>query len=76
MVKDLHWIAGHEPIFPLCTSVRIRYRQEKQKCKVEKKSDGFHITFDQPQNGVALGQSAVLYDENVCLGGGVIDVVQ
>ena len=57
-----------------CT-VRIRYRQEKQNCSVIKKSDGWHITFAEPQNGVAIGQSAVLYDNDICLGGGIIEKV-
>jgi tRNA-specific 2-thiouridylase len=56
-------------------SIRIRYRQEKQKCSVTKKSDGWHITFVEPQNGVATGQSAVLYAGSLCLGGGVIEKV-
>jgi tRNA-uridine 2-sulfurtransferase len=75
IVKNVHSISGNEPPFPLKTSVRIRYRQEKQACVVEKKSDGCHVTFENPQNGVAVGQSAVLYDGEVCLGGGIIEGV-
>ena len=56
-------------------SVRIRYRQEKQGCTVEKKKDGWHIVFDTPQSSVSLGQSAVLYQGEICLGGGIIDTV-
>lgn len=72
-VPDMHFISGSEPTLPLKTSVRIRYRQEKQGCILEKRADGFYIVFDTPQNGVALGQSAVLYSEEVCLGGGIIE---
>jgi tRNA-specific 2-thiouridylase len=75
VVKDLHFVSGVEKENFKC-HVRIRYRQKKQKCSVIKKSDGWHIVFAEPQNGVALGQSAVLYDGSICLGGGVIDVVQ
>ncbi|MES2786130.1 MAG: aminomethyltransferase beta-barrel domain-containing protein, partial [Pseudomonadota bacterium] len=32
----------------------------------------FHLDFPQPQWAVTPGQSAVLYDGEVCLGGGVI----
>ena len=79
VVKNLHFVSGKkedEEKENLECQVRIRYRQEKQKCSVSKKSDGWHITFAEPQNGVALGQSAVLYDHSLCLGGGIIDGVQ
>lgn len=52
---------------------RIRYRQTLEKCQLEKVSDNLYkVKFEQDQNAVALGQSLVLYDKNICLGGGVI----
>ena len=71
-IKNLHFISGLEPVLPFKTSVRIRYRQEKQPCLLEKKSDGYRIIFDVPQSGVSVGQSVVLYDREICLGGGII----
>ena len=73
IITHLHFISGNSYEGP--TFVRIRYRQEKQACTVEKKSDGWHIVFDIAQNAVAVGQSAVLYNEEVTLGGGIIDAV-
>jgi tRNA-specific 2-thiouridylase len=35
--------------------------------------DRFVLDFDEPQWAVTPGQSAVLYDGDVCLGGGIID---
>jgi tRNA-specific 2-thiouridylase len=35
--------------------------------------DRFTLRFDEPQWAVTPGQSAVLYDGDVCLGGGIID---
>jgi len=50
-------------------SCRIRYRQEKVRCKMEREK----VIFDNPQMGVSPGQSLVLYDGEICLGGGIID---
>lgn len=72
-VPKLNFVSGIEPAFPLKTTVRIRYRQEKQTCSLEKRKDGTYIVFENPQNGVAVGQSAVLYQGDVCLGGGIIE---
>lgn len=72
-VKDIHFIDGVEPVFPLECQVRIRYRQEKQNCRIEKNKDGYKIYFEKPQNGVAIGQSAVFYQGDKCLGGGIIE---
>jgi tRNA-specific 2-thiouridylase len=75
VLLNMHFLSGIEPKFPFKALVRIRYRQEKQKCTVSKKDDGYHILFDNYQNGIALGQSAVLYDNDICLGGGIIEKV-
>ncbi|MEK7635417.1 MAG: tRNA 2-thiouridine(34) synthase MnmA [Patescibacteria group bacterium] len=47
---------------------RIRYRQEKIGCKMDRDK----VTFNKSQMGVAPGQSLVLYQDEVCLGGGII----
>ena len=41
-------------------------------CTFEPHGEGFTLAFDAPQWAVTPGQSAVLYDGEVCLGGGVI----
>ncbi len=71
-LKDLHSISGKE-LNSKNIEVRIRYRQEKQKALLEKNTEGYYITFENPQNGVAVGQSAVLYQNDICLGGGIIE---
>ncbi len=74
ILKNIHFISGTEPMFPIEISVRIRYHQEKQKCTIYKKTTGYHIVFEAPQSGIAVGQSAVLYNGEMCLGGGIIDM--
>ena len=41
-------------------------------CTLSTDSTGFTLRFAEPQWAVTPGQSAVLYDGEVCLGGGVI----
>ncbi|HRY30923.1 MAG TPA: tRNA 2-thiouridine(34) synthase MnmA [Candidatus Paceibacterota bacterium] len=53
--------------------VKTRYRQENQKCSVlNNNKETLELEFESPQNFLASGQSAVLYSNQECLGGGVI----
>ncbi len=54
-------------------SAKIRYRQKSCSCtaKITGK-DEIELTFDQPQRAPAQGQSAVLYDGDIVVGGGII----
>ncbi len=72
-IKNLHFCSGQEMQFPYKTSVRIRYRQEKVSCVINKDGDIYNIEFQTPQSAIAVGQSAVFYDDEVCLGGGIIE---
>ncbi len=54
-------------------AAKIRYRQEDQACSVSIRDDAtLSVTFDKPQRAITPGQSIVFYDQNVCVGGGVI----
>ena len=46
-IKNLHFISGNEMKLPYKTSVRIRYRQEKQTCSINKTDDLYNITLDE-----------------------------
>jgi tRNA-uridine 2-sulfurtransferase len=70
-IKNLHIIDSNELSDDI--SVRIRYRQEKQSARLEKKETEYILTFEDPQNGVSVGQSAVIYKGDICLGGGIIE---
>jgi tRNA-specific 2-thiouridylase len=68
------WIAGHLPA-PGALAAKTRYRQADAACALVQQDgeDGrFALAFDAPQWAVTPGQSAVVYDGEVCLGGGVI----
>ena len=66
------WVAGHAPPAG-ALSAKSRYRQADANCLLAEGADtGFELRFDQAQWAATPGQSAVLYDGDVCLGGGVI----
>lgn len=69
---DASWIAGHAPAAG-AFGAKTRYRQADAACTLAAGANGaFALSFTEPQWAVTPGQSAVLYDGEVCLGGGVI----
>lgn len=70
---DLSWVAGSAPADSFRCSAKVRYRQKDQSCSVEVNNDGsVNVVFDEPQRAITPGQSVVFYDNDVCLGGGII----
>ena len=70
--QDCSWVAGVPPA-PGRMSAKTRYRQPDAACELlEPSASEAELRFDQPQWAVTPGQSAVLYQGEVCLGGGVI----
>ena len=54
-------------------AAKTRYRQSDSACTVVKaEGDALRLSFPEAQWAVTPGQSAVLYDGEVCLGGGII----
>jgi tRNA-specific 2-thiouridylase len=72
IADDWHWIGDSSPPLPLKCTARIRHRQPLQGCRVRNHGHRLLVEFDCPQRAVAPGQFVVLYDGDVCLGGGVI----
>ncbi len=72
--EPAHWVAGSAPAARFECSAQTRYRQPAEACQVQvDANDGsLHIHFSGDQRAVAPGQSVVLYDGDVCLGGAVI----
>ncbi len=72
--EQLSWVSGAEPGPGTRLTAKVRYRQADQDCVVrEIDHNGMELEFEQPQWAVTAGQSVVLYDEESCLGGGIIN---
>jgi len=70
--QDASWVAG-EPPAPGAMAAKTRYRQADATCTISGiEGSAFRLQFPEAQWAVTPGQSAVLYDGEVCLGGGVI----
>jgi len=70
---DLTWV-GPAPEAGRRYTAKTRYRQQDAGCLVESLADGrLELVFDEPQWAVTPGQSVVMYDGDVCLGGGTTD---
>ncbi len=67
-----HWINQKPEQATFSCQAKIRYRQSDQACEVSLKGDKLMVTFDEPQRAITPGQSLVLYKDNRCLGGAVI----
>jgi tRNA-specific 2-thiouridylase len=70
---EMRWIAGEPPALPARLGAKTRYRMPDAACRLAAVGDGWRATFDAPQWAPTPGQYLVLYDGDVCLGGGVID---
>ena len=70
---DLSWVNGRRPHTHWVYTAKTRYRQPDAPCELESVDAGAcQIAFAEPQWAVTPGQSVVLYESRVCLGGGVI----
>jgi tRNA-specific 2-thiouridylase len=69
--QDVSFVAGHAPT-QRSIAAKSRYRQADSACEFVGLDGGFELKFAAPQWAVTPGQSAVLYDGDVCLGGGII----
>ena len=69
----LNFISGEAPAKEFRCTAKFRYRQSDQAVTVHMEGENAVIVFDTPQRAVTPGQWAVLYDGDICLGGGPID---
>ncbi|MDH3610079.1 MAG: tRNA 2-thiouridine(34) synthase MnmA, partial [Gammaproteobacteria bacterium] len=74
LTQDFHWIAGKPPSSLDNLKAKTRYRQSDQDCSIDLVNDkSYEVTFAEPQWAITPGQSVVLYQDDKCLGGAIIE---
>ena len=74
-IEDLHWLSGHAPALDgeeFACMARLRHRQPLQAARAVIHGDKARIIFDAPQRAITPGQATVLYQGQICLGGGPV----
>ncbi|HEY6011154.1 MAG TPA: aminomethyltransferase beta-barrel domain-containing protein, partial [Nitrospirota bacterium] len=74
VISDVNVLDGSELRTPRTVMVKIRYRSSPVRAQIAPVTPGkARILFEQPVKGVCPGQSAVFYDNDEVVGGGIID---
>ncbi len=72
--SNIHWINNSPLAQGTRCMAKTRYRQPDQACRIHYDDKGMiTLEFEIPQRAITPGQSVVLYDGDVCLGGGIIE---
>ena len=72
--SELYWISGEKFVAPPKCTARIRHQQPVQDCSLTiQPGQTCRVSFDSPQRAVTPGQSIVFYQDDVCLGGAIIE---
>ena len=75
VIRNFHWITGELPTGEIRCSAKIRYQKKEAPAVLtlpEQEGGTAILTFDEPQRAITPGQSAVCYDGETVLGGGII----
>ncbi len=70
-LTDIHWI-NEEPESDKDVLVRTRHRAKKESAKLIRDNNNWRIEFKNKIRALTPGQSAVIYDDEIVLGGGVV----
>ncbi len=73
-VNNFNWVSMANPNKKFKALAKIRYNMKEQPCTIVPISnEQIRIVFDEPQRAITKGQSAVVYDGDYVIGGGIID---
>lgn len=73
LVKELNFIPFDELTAPMAVTAKLRYSQREEKAVIYPEGDKVRIVFEKPQRAPSPGQSAVFYDGETVVGGGIIE---
>lgn len=72
LASEVSWV-GSPPAFPYSCSAKIRYRSEDAACTLVTETKGLlRVVFNTPQKAITPRQSIVFYQDEICLGGAMI----
>lgn len=71
-LENIHWTSGVEVDLNKLYGIRFRYRQKKVESKIIKKDTGYTVHPSTIQGDIASGQTAVIYDGDICVGAGIV----
>jgi tRNA-specific 2-thiouridylase len=72
LMEEMKWINKSDGMSQLNCKVQVRHRGKPVDCVAHFEDDGVRVLFSEKIRAIAPGQSAVLYKNNECLGGGII----
>ena len=76
IANNLNWVSIEGLSEPRKAQAKIRSTQQPVEVELIPHGDSVEVIFDDLQKSIAIGQSAVFYDGNIVLGGGIIDKVE
>lgn len=77
IAEDMVWTLDEPSVLPMKCTAKFRYRQEDIPVTVLDAGDGkLEIRYDRPIKAVTPGQVAVLYQDEICLGGAIIQTAK
>jgi tRNA-specific 2-thiouridylase len=75
--KDVNWVSIEPPVEPIRAQVKIRYKSPEEWAVIKPEENGYaKVKFDRKIISITPGQAAVFYDEDICLGGGIIQTIE
>jgi tRNA-specific 2-thiouridylase len=74
VARSVHWISGSPQKGPILGNVKIRYKAKEIPAEITPLDEqSIHIRFQSVVRDITPGQAAVIYQEEICLGGGIIE---
>lgn len=74
IVEDVNWIAIEKLEAPMDVSVKIRYKMEETEAQIIPTDENrVLVKFNTPQRAVTPGQASVFYQQDIVVGGGIIE---